>query len=110
MIKQQDVIEQFAYSFARLNVNYDNVSIPSIKKKKGYKYLSAVEKEKFDEIYNTREIIAKRLNRPPHNVFGNEQIFGIARRKVEVEKVGYGRGLSSSVKEEIQERLAKILE
>ncbi len=110
LIKQQDMIEQLVYRFAKTNVSYDKVSIPSIKKKKEYRSLSVVEKHKCDEIYNMREAIAKRLDRPPDNVFSNGQLFKIARRQMAVPEVVCGRGLSASVKKEIHEGLAKILE
>ena len=110
LIKQQDMIEQLVYRFARTNVNYDKVSIPSIKKKKKYGSLSVVEKQKCDEIYNMREAIAKRLDRPPNYVFSNEQLFEIVLRHMAVPELVCGRGLSTSVKKEIHERLAKILE
>jgi ribonuclease D len=109
-IKQQDMIEQLVYRLARTNINYDKISIPSIKKKKEYKTLSVVEKATCDKIYNMREALAKRLNRPPDNVFRNRQIFEIVRRQIAVTGLIYGKGLSASVKKEINEGLSKILD
>ena len=109
-IKQQDMIEQLVYRLARTNINYDKISIPSIKKKKEYKTLSVVEKATCDKICNMREALAKRLNRPPDNVFRNRQIFEIVRRQIAVTGLIYGKGLSASVKKEINEGLSKILD
>lgn len=108
-ITQKDMIGQLVYGLVRTNTNYDKFSIPSIKKKKEYQTLSVDEKGKCDKIYNMRERIAKRLNRSPNNIFSNRKIFEIVRKQITIPELIYGKGLSASVKKEINNGLSKIL-
>ena len=103
------MIGQLVYGLVRANTNYDKPSVPSIKKKKEYQKLSAHEKNKCDKIYNMRERIAKRLDRPPNNIFSNRQIFEIVRKQITIPELVYGKGLSASVKKEINNGLSKLL-
>ena len=108
-INQKDMIGELVYGLVRTNTNYDKLSIPSIKKKKEYQTLRADEKGKCDKIYNMRERIAKRLNRSPNNIFSNRQIFEIVRKQITIPELIFGKGLSVSVKREINNGLSKIL-
>jgi ribonuclease D len=109
LVVQRELVEQLALGFARVNIDYEKVGVPTVKRKREYKQLRAAQRRTFDTVFEMREAVAKRLNRPPHNVIVNEQLFGIATGALSINNVRFGQGISSAVKTETQDKLSRIL-
>ena len=108
-IEKEERTEELLCALSAVHVDYDKKSVPGIKKKKSYLSMRPGEKKIFDQIYEAREKIAKKIDRPPNFVLSNDQLFRLAFRDITGKQMSFNGRISPSIRTEFETKIQRIL-
>ena len=83
-------------------------TIPGVKKKGQYKKLHPKQRQRFDVLFETRDKLARELNKPPNNVLSNERLFQLAAIEDLEDKFGDHLTVFAKFKAELLAKLAGL--
>ena len=82
---------------------------PKIFKEREFNRLSENNKKLFHQIYETRDVYAKMLNMPPHNVLENMLLFDIVNKKIKIDEINFNKRIPGAIVLEIRDKFGKII-
>jgi ribonuclease D len=109
MIKDRDRYEELIERFVKNDFDSTKKSVPPIFKSLGFRKLTGSQKARCEKLVATREIIAEKLDWPPHFVLPHDKVIMLAADPEYLNTAEFDKGINGRIVDMLKRKLREAL-